>query len=126
VKGCCSVRCKIDRKVAESVAEGMKTLGHYSMGATHYYALGFKPLTGSKTAEKHDAFFDFSRRVGLMEKFGGGAKLVQQESDAQFPQWGFATPFESRGIRHGIKHSPAFLYGAPFGIPTFLWLNRGP
>jgi len=46
---------KIDRKIADQVAEGMKAWA-LSMGATHY-THWFQPLTGA-TAEKHDAFFD--------------------------------------------------------------------
>jgi len=44
---------KIDRKLADQVAEGMKTWA-IEMGATHY-THWFQPLTGA-TAEKHDAF----------------------------------------------------------------------
>ena len=46
---------KIDRKIADQVAEGMKTWA-IERGATHY-THWFQPLTGA-TAEKHDAFFD--------------------------------------------------------------------
>src|SRR5687767_6579001 len=45
---------KIDRKMAEHVANGMKAWA-LSKGATHY-THWFQPLTGT-TAEKHDAFF---------------------------------------------------------------------
>src|SRR5690606_17521571 len=48
---------KIDRKVADQVAEGMKAWA-ISMGATHY-THWFQPLTNA-TAEKHDAFFDLA------------------------------------------------------------------
>ena len=44
---------KIDRKIADQVAESMKTWA-ITMGATHY-THWFQPLTGA-TAEKHDAF----------------------------------------------------------------------
>ena len=69
---------KIDRKIADQVAEGMKAWA-LSMGATHY-THWFQPLTGS-TAEKHDAFFDLLPDGRAMEKFGG-SQLVQQEPDA--------------------------------------------
>ena len=59
---------KIDRKIADQVAEGMKAWA-LSMGATHY-THWFQPLTGA-TAEKHDAFFDILPNGKAMEKFGG-------------------------------------------------------
>lgn len=96
---------KIDRKVADQVAEGMKTWA-ISMGATHY-THWFQPLTGA-TAEKHDAFFDFSPEGRLMEKFGGG-QLVQQESDASsFPNGGIRNTFEARGYTAWDPTSPCF------------------
>lgn len=106
---------KIDRKVADQVAEGMKTWA-ISMGATHY-THWFQPLTGT-TAEKHDAFFDFSPEGRVMEKFGGG-QLVQQESDASsFPNGGIRNTFEARGYTAWDPTSPAFLYGTTLCIPT--------
>ena len=106
---------KIDRKVADQVAEGMKTWA-ISMGATHY-THWFQPLTGT-TAEKHDAFFDFSQEGRVMEKFGG-SQLVQQESDASsFPNGGIRNTFEARGYTAWDPTSPAFLYGTTLCIPT--------
>ena len=106
---------KIDRKVADQVAEGMKTWA-ISMGATHY-THWFQPLTGT-TAEKHDAFFDFSPEGRVMEKFGG-SQLVQQESDASsFPNGGIRNTFEARGYTAWDPTSPAFLYGTTLCIPT--------
>ena len=55
VKGAIVSGSKIDRKIADQVAEAMKGWA-INMGATHY-THWFQPLTGS-TAEKHDAFFD--------------------------------------------------------------------
>ena len=46
---------RIDRKIANQVAAGMKEWA-IEMGATHY-THWFQPLTG-RTAEKHDAFFE--------------------------------------------------------------------
>ncbi|SHI49347.1 glutamine synthetase [Arenibacter nanhaiticus] len=106
---------KIDRKVADQVAEGMKAWA-ISMGATHY-THWFQPLTGS-TAEKHDAFFDLRSDGRGMEKFGGG-QLVQQESDASsFPNGGIRDTFEARGYTAWDPTSPAFLYGTTLCIPT--------
>jgi len=106
---------KIDRKVADQVAEGMKAWG-ISMGATHY-THWFQPLTNA-TAEKHDAFFDLSPDGRAMEKFGGG-QLVQQESDASsFPNGGIRNTFEARGYTAWDPTSPAFLYGTTLCIPT--------
>lgn len=106
---------KIDRKVADQVAEGMKAWA-ISMGATHY-THWFQPLTNA-TAEKHDAFFDLSSDGRAMEKFGGG-QLVQQESDASsFPNGGIRNTFEARGYTAWDPTSPAFLYGTTLCIPT--------
>ncbi len=46
---------KIDRKIADQVANSMKDWA-MSKGVTHY-THWFQPLTGG-TAEKHDAFFE--------------------------------------------------------------------
>ncbi|MEX0360741.1 MAG: glutamine synthetase III, partial [Allomuricauda sp.] len=97
---------KIDRKIADQVAEGMKAWA-LSMGATHY-THWFQPLTGS-TAEKHDAFFDILPDGRAMEKFGG-AQLVQQEPDASsFPSGGIRNTFEARGYTAWDPTSPAFI-----------------
>ncbi|NKI28282.1 glutamine synthetase type III [Arenibacter sp. 6A1] len=115
VKGAMVSGTKIDRKVADQVAEGMKAWA-ISMGATHY-THWFQPLTGS-TAEKHDAFFDLRSDGRGMEKFGGG-QLVQQESDASsFPNGGIRDTFEARGYTAWDPTSPAFLYGTTLCIPT--------
>jgi len=77
---------KIDRKLADYIAMGMKEWA-LSKGVTHY-THWFQPLTGT-TAEKHDAFFETSYDGSdPVEKFGG-AQLVQQEPDASsFPNGG--------------------------------------
>ncbi|WP_411031360.1 glutamine synthetase III [Spongiimicrobium sp. 3-5] len=106
---------KIDRKIADQVAEAMKTWA-ISMGATHY-THWFQPLTGA-TAEKHDAFFDLLPDGKGMEKFGGG-QLVQQEPDASsFPSGGIRNTFEARGYTAWDPTSPAFIYGTTLCIPT--------
>lgn len=106
---------KIDRKLADQVAEAMKTWA-ISMGATHY-THWFQPLTGT-TAEKHDAFFDLLSDGRALEKFGGG-QLVQQEPDASsFPSGGIRNTFEARGYTAWDPTSPAFVYDTTLCIPT--------
>lgn len=115
VKGAISSGSKIDRKIADQVAEAMKGWA-ISMGATHY-THWFQPLTGS-TAEKHDAFFDLLSDGTALEKFGGG-QLVQQEPDASsFPSGGIRNTFEARGYTAWDPTSPAFIYGTTLCIPT--------
>ena len=105
----------IDRKIADQVAEGMKSWA-ISKGATHY-THWFQPLTGA-TAEKHDAFFELLPDGTTMEKFGG-RQLVQQESDASsFPNGGLRNTFEARGYTAWDPTSPAFIYGTTLCIPT--------
>ena len=106
---------KIDRKIADQVAEAMKAWA-MSIGATHY-THWFQPLTGA-TAEKHDAFFDLMPDGRALEKFGGG-QLVQQEPDASsFPSGGIRNTFEARGYTAWDPTSPAFVYGNTLCIPT--------
>jgi glutamine synthetase len=106
---------KIDRKIADQVAEAMKAWA-MTMGATHY-THWFQPLTGS-TAEKHDAFFDLLPDGRAIEKFGG-SQLVQQEPDASsFPSGGIRNTFEARGYTAWDPTSPAFIYGKTLCIPT--------
>ncbi|MEM6864847.1 MAG: glutamine synthetase III, partial [Bacteroidota bacterium] len=113
---------KIDRKIADQVAEGMKAWA-LSMGATHY-THWFQPLTGS-TAEKHDAFFDIMPDGTAMEKFGG-AQLVQQEPDASsFPSGGIRNTFEARGYTAWDPTSPAFIYKTTLCIPTIFVAYTG-
>lgn len=106
---------KIDRKMANQVAEAMKAWA-ISMGATHY-THWFQPLTGT-TAEKHEAFFDLLPDGRALEKFGGG-QLVQQEPDASsFPNGGIRNTFEARGYTAWDPTSPAFVYDTTLCIPT--------
>lgn len=113
---------KIDRKIADQVAEGMKAWA-LSMGATHY-THWFQPLTGS-TAEKHDAFFDILSNGKAMEKFGG-SQLVQQEPDASsFPSGGIRNTFEARGYTAWDPTSPAFIYKTTLCIPTIFVAYTG-
>jgi len=107
---------KIDRKLAEYIAMGMKEWA-LSKGVTHY-THWFQPLTGT-TAEKHDAFFETSLDGSdPVEKFGG-SQLVQQEPDASsFPNGGIRNTFEARGYTAWDPTSPAFIYGTTLCIPT--------
>jgi len=115
VKGAIFSGSKIDRKIADQVAEAMKGWA-ITMGATHY-THWFQPLTGA-TAEKHDAFFDLLSDGRALEKFGGG-QLVQQEPDASsFPSGGIRNTFEARGYTAWDPTSPAFVYGTTLCIPT--------
>ncbi|MBQ4914332.1 glutamine synthetase III [Maribacter sp. MMG018] len=115
LKGAIFSGSKIDRKIADQVAEAIKGWA-ISMGATHY-THWFQPLTGT-TAEKHDAFFDLTVDGIALEKFGGG-QLVQQEPDASsFPNGGIRNTFEARGYTAWDPTSPAFIYGTTLCIPT--------
>ncbi|TAE87099.1 MAG: glutamine synthetase type III [Bacteroidetes bacterium] len=110
---------KIDRKVANQVASGMKNWA-MSKDVTHY-THWFQPLTGS-TAEKHDAFFEPTDDGRSIEKFAGSA-LVQQEPDASsFPNGGLRNTFEARGYTAWDPSSPAFIMenanGKTLCIPT--------
>ena len=115
VQNAISSGCKINRKIADQVAEAMKSWA-LGMGATHY-THWFQPLTGA-TAEKHDAFFDLMPDGRPIEKFGGG-QLVQQEPDASsFPSGGIRNTFEARGYTAWDPSSPAFVFGSTLCIPT--------
>lgn len=106
---------RIDRKVANQVASGMKSWA-IDRGATHY-THWFHPLSGS-TAEKHDAFFEPADNGGVLENFQG-EMLVQQEPDASsFPSGGLRNTFEARGYTAWDPSSPAFVYGNTLCIPT--------
>ncbi len=106
---------KVDRKVANQIASGMKAWA-VDRGATHY-THWFHPLTGA-TAEKHDAFFEPAEDTSVIENFDGG-KLVQQEPDASsLPSGGMRNTFEARGYTAWDPSSPAFVYGNTLSIPS--------
>lgn len=105
---------KLDRSVADEIAEGMKVWA-LEMGATHYTHL-FHPLTDS-TAEKHEAFISVKEGVAF-EKFNGSA-LVQQEPDASsFPNGGLRNTFEARGYSAWDPSSPVFVLDGTLCIPS--------
>ncbi len=106
---------RIDRKMADEVAAGMKAWAT-ERGATHY-THWFHPLTDA-TAEKHDAFIELSDSDAVIENFSG-SKLVQQEPDASsFPSGGIRNTFEARGYTAWDPSSPAFIVGNTLSIPT--------
>lgn len=106
---------RIDRKMADEVAAGMKAWAT-ERGVTHY-THWFHPLTDA-TAEKHDAFIEMSGNSAVIESFSG-SKLVQQEPDASsFPSGGLRNTFEARGYTAWDPTSPAFIIGNTLSIPT--------
>ena len=112
----------LSRDIANSVAIGMKKWA-MEQGATHY-THWFQPLTGG-TAEKHDAFFDFSDNGTPLEKFSGSV-LYQQEPDASsFPNGGIRNTFEARGYSAWDPSSPAFVIGDRLCIPTIFVAYTG-
>ena len=106
---------RLDRKVADAVAEGMKQWAT-EMGATHY-THWFQPLTEG-TAEKHDSFIEHDGKGGMVEEFTGKL-LVQQEPDASsFPSGGISSTFEARGYSAWDPTSPVFIIDDTLCIPT--------
>lgn len=105
----------ISRKIADSVAEGMKRWA-VDNGARHY-THWFHPLTDG-TAEKHDSFIEHDGKGGVVEQFSGKL-LVQQEPDASsFPNGGIRNTFEARGYSAWDISSPAFILDNTLCIPT--------
>ncbi len=106
---------RIDRRVADEVASGMKAWA-IDRGATHY-THWFQPLNDS-TAEKHDAFFEPLWGGGGWEAFSG-EMLVQQEPDASsFPTGGLRNTFEARGYSAWDPSSPTFIIDDTLCIPS--------
>lgn len=115
VKECINEGIKLDREIAELVAQGMKEWA-MAKGCTHY-THWFQPLTDT-TAEKHDAFFEPIEGGRSIERFSG-SMLVQQEPDASsFPNGGIRNTFEARGYTAWDPSSPAFIMGKTLCIPT--------
>ncbi len=113
---------KIDRRMADQVAAGMKAWA-MERGATHY-THWFQPLTGN-TAEKHDAFLHIDSQGKPFENFDGKL-LVQQEPDASsFPSGGIRNTFEARGYTAWDPSSPAFVIGDTLSIPTIFVAYTG-
>ncbi len=115
VMECIDKGLKVDRRLADKVAVGMKVWA-LEQGATHF-SHWFHPLTDG-TAEKHDAFIDFNENGMVFEKFSG-EHLAQQEPDASsFPSGGIRNTFEARGYTAWDPSSPAFIVGNTLSIPT--------
>src|SRR5690554_2768245 len=108
---------KIDRKIADHIALGMKSWAMEN-GCTHF-THWFNPLTDG-TAEKHDAFIEFEK-IGenlIFESFNG-EQLSQAEPDASsFPSGGIRQTFEARGYTAWDPSSPAFIINKTLCIPT--------
>jgi glutamine synthetase len=97
---------KLDPETANAVAHAMKEWA-IEKGATHY-CHWFQPMTGS-TAEKHDAFIEFTDEGTPIERFSG-KQLVQGEPDASsIPSGGIRSTFEARGYTAWDISSPAFI-----------------
>lgn len=106
---------KIERGIADQIAQGMKNWA-VKMGATHY-THWFHPLTDA-TAEKHESFADPMAGGGVFENFKGST-LIQQEPDASsFPNGGLRNTFEARGYTAWDPSSPAFIIDQTLCIPT--------
>ncbi|HNY66069.1 MAG TPA: glutamine synthetase III [Deltaproteobacteria bacterium] len=110
---------KLDADTANSVAHAIKEWA-IEKGATHY-CHWFQPMTGS-TAEKHDAFIEFTDSGDVIERFTG-KQLIQGEPDASsFPSGGLRSTFEARGYTAWDPTSPAFIIrnglGTTLCIPT--------
>lgn len=117
-----STNSKIDRKMANQIANSMK-LWAEEMGATHY-THWFLPLNDA-TAEKHDAFLDLDKQGIPFENFRGDL-LVQQEPDASsFPNGGLRNTFEARGYTAWDPSSPAFILDGTLCIPTIFVSYKG-
>ena len=117
---------RLDRKMADQVAAGMKAWAE-NMGVTHF-THWFQPLTGT-TAEKHDSFFTIKSDGTAIEIFDGNA-LIQQEPDASsFPNGGIRATFEARGYTAWDPSSPAFILesgkGKTLCIPTIFIAYNG-
>ena len=105
----------LDKKIADSVAEGMKQWA-LEQGATHY-CHWFQPMTGT-TAEKHDSFINPIGEGKIALEFRG-KELIKGESDASsFPNGGLRSTFEARGYTAWDPTSYAFIKDHTLCIPT--------
>ncbi len=105
----------LDKKIADSVAEGMKNWA-LDNGASHY-CHWFQPMTGT-TAEKHDSFIHPIGEGKIALEFRG-KELIKGESDASsFPNGGLRSTFEARGYTAWDPTSYAFIKDHTLCIPT--------
>ncbi len=126
VKAIIQSGAKLDRELADKVADAMKSWA-MEKGASHY-AHWFQPWTG-RTAEKHDSFFSLTPGGEIIEEFGG-SELAQQEPDgSSFPGGGLRSTFEARGYTAWDPSSPAFILevgdGKTLCIPTIFVTYSG-
>ncbi len=113
---------KLDAKIADAVAEGMRDWA-LSKGATHF-THWFQPMTGT-TAEKHDSFVRPKSDSEVIMEFSG-KNLVSGEADASsFPSGGLRATFEARGYSAWDPTSYAFLKDNTLCIPTAFCSYRG-
>ncbi len=113
---------KLDAKIADAVAEGMKNWA-VSLGATHF-THWFQPMTGT-TAEKHDSFLSPANDSEVILSFSG-KNLVSGEADASsFPSGGLRETFEARGYSAWDPTSYAFIKDNTLCIPTAFCSYRG-
>jgi len=99
----------LDLSIAADVAHAMKEWA-LENGATHF-THWFQPQRGG-TAEKHDAFINYSENNEIIERFLA-SQLIQSEPDASsFPSGGMRSTFEARGYTAWDPTSPAFLLEA--------------
>lgn len=104
---------KIKPEFADTIAHAIKEWA-ISRGATHY-CHWFQPLTGA-SAEKHDAFIDWTTPDKVLEKFSG-KQLIQGEPDASsFPSGGLRSTYEARGYTGWDPTSPVFLWKGGDGV----------
>lgn len=108
----------LSEDIAGDVAHAMKQWA-IDRGATHF-THWFQPLTGS-TAEKHDAFLEFSEGRPLFA-FSKKNLIVGEPDASSFPSGGIRSTFEARGYTAWDPTSPAFIKrhanGATLCIPT--------
>ena len=108
---------KIKEEYADSIANAIKEWA-LSYGATHF-THWFQPLTGA-SAEKHDAFIDWTTADQVIEKFLG-KQLIQGEPDASsFPSGGLRSTFEARGYTGWDPTSPIFLWKSGGGVTLYI------
>ncbi len=113
---------RIDRKIANQVASGMKAWA-MEHGATHY-SHWFHPLNNS-TAEKHEAFFEPIWSGGSFENFRGDVLMQQEPDTAAFPSGGLRNTFEARGYSAWDPTSPAFILDKTLCIPSIFVAYTG-
>jgi glutamine synthetase len=96
----------LQESVAVDIARAVKEWA-IENGVTHF-SHWFQPQR-SGTAEKHDAFINYSQDGEVIEKFST-SQLIQSEPDASsFPSGGIRSTFEARGYTAWDPKSPMFI-----------------